>query len=127
MLEDKQDGSDISKKELEQEKGRVLKFRDQWLEVVKRRKELEEEEKTCKQTYSGYNMEYQTQDRALTKLSFTIQQLKQKRTTLKYEMEELRTDISAKQRKYTSYEMQSTKIKKDIEELDETLKLRKEE
>jgi hypothetical protein len=48
MLEDKQDGSDISKKELEQEKGRVLKFRDQWLEVVKRRKELEEEEKTCK-------------------------------------------------------------------------------
>jgi len=48
MLEDKQDGSDISKKELEQEKERVLKFRDQWLEVVKRRKELEEEEKTCK-------------------------------------------------------------------------------
>ena len=127
MLEDKQDGSDISKKELEQEKERVLKFRDQWLEVVKRRKELAEEEKTCKQTYSGYNMEYQTQDRALTKLSFTIQQLKEKRTTLKYEMEELRTDISTKQRKYTSYEMQSTKIKKDIEELDETLKLRKEE
>ena len=48
MLEDKQDGTDISKKELEQEKERVLKFRDQWLEVVKRRKELEEEEKSCK-------------------------------------------------------------------------------
>lgn len=48
MLEDKQDGSDISKKALEQEKERVLKFRDQWLEVVKRRKELEEEDKTCK-------------------------------------------------------------------------------
>jgi hypothetical protein len=48
MLEDKQDGTDISKKELEQEKERVLKFRDQWLEVVKRRKELEEEDKSCK-------------------------------------------------------------------------------
>jgi len=42
-------------------------------------------------------------------------------------MEDLKTDISAKERKYTTYEMQSTKIKRDIEELDETLKQRKEE
>jgi len=73
------------------------------------------------------NLEYQTQDRALTKLSFSIQQMKEKRHSLKFQMEELRTDISNKERKYSSYEMQTTKIKKDIEELEETLKQRKEE
>jgi hypothetical protein len=53
--------------------------------------------------------------------------MKEKRQSLKFQMEELRFDISTKERKYATYEMQSTKIKRDIEELEETLKQRKEE
>lgn len=38
MLEDKQDGRKIPQQDIEAEKKRVLKFRDEWEEVVKRRK-----------------------------------------------------------------------------------------